>query len=111
MSHPAHRPDDDRSQPDDPAAPGEDRPADGLALPLYSEESRCPCGARAEAGGLCTKCRARAAWAQRRAHRDRPDPKDDPRRRRRSGTRGTESRRPESDRPRQRGLRGRRPER
>lgn len=111
MSHPAHRPNDDRSQPDDPAAPGEDRPADGLALPLYSEESRCPCGARAEAGGLCTKCRARAAWAQRRAHRDRPDPKDDPRRRRRSGTRGAKSRRPESDRPRQRGPRGRRPER
>ena len=102
-----HRPDDDQSQPEDPAARGEDRLADGLAWPLDSEESRCPCGARTEAGRLCAKCRARAVWAQRCAHRDRPDPEGSPRRRRRSGA----SHRPESDRPRQRRPRGRRPER
>jgi hypothetical protein len=101
-----HRPDDNRPQSDDPAALGGTGPTDGLALPLYSEESRCPCGAHAEAGGLCTKCRARATWAQRHAHRDRTDPKHGPRRRRRSGTKGAES-----DRPRQRRSRGRRPER
>lgn len=106
-----HRADDDHSQPEDSAACGEDRLADDLAGPLYSEESRCPCGARAEAGRLCAKCRARAAWAQRCAHRNRPDPEDGPRRRRRSGARGAASRRPESDRPRQQRPRGRRPER
>ena len=106
-----HRPYDDQSQPEDPAARGEDRLADGLVWPLDSEESRCPCGARAEAGRLCAKCRARAAWAQRCAYRNRPDPEDSPRRRRRSGARGAASRRPESDRPRQRRPRGRRPER
>jgi hypothetical protein len=106
-----HRPDDDHSQTEDPAAHGQDDLADGLACPLYSEESRCPCGARAEAGRLCPKCRARAAWAQRRAHRDRADPEHGPRRLRRSGARGAESRRPESDCPRQRRPRGRRPER
>ena len=102
-----HRADDDQSQPEDPAARGEDLLADGLAWPLSSQESRCPCGARAQAGRLCAKCRARAAWAQRRAHRDRPDPEHGPHRRRRSGP----SRRPESDRPHQRRPRGRRPER
>jgi hypothetical protein len=101
-----YRPDDNRSQSDDPTAPGEDCPTDGLALPLSSEESRCPCGARAEAGVLCAKCRARATWAQRHAHRDRTDPEHGPRRRRRSGTRGAES-----DRPRGRQPYGRRPER
>jgi hypothetical protein len=106
-----HRPDDNHSQPDDPAARIEDRLADGLSRPLDSEESQCPCGARAEAERLCAKCRARAAWAQRRAHRNRPDPENGPRRLRCSGARGTESRRPESDRPRQRRPRGRRPER
>jgi hypothetical protein len=106
-----HRPDDDQSRPEDPAARGENRLADGLAWPLSSEESRCPCGARTEATRLCVKCRARTAWAQRRAHRDRPKPDNDPRRLQRSGARGTESRRPEFDRPRQRRPHGRRPER
>ncbi|MGH3965766.1 MAG: hypothetical protein ACRDRY_21355 [Pseudonocardiaceae bacterium] len=106
-----HRPDDNRSRPDNPAAPADNRPADGLARPLFSEEARCPCGAHAEATGLCAKCRARAAWAQRHAHCDRLDPEDGPRRRRRSGTRSAKPRRPESDRPRQRWPRGRRPER
>ena len=105
-----HRPNDDQSPPEDPAARGEDRPADDLAWPLSSEESRCLCGGRAEVGRLCAKCRARAAWAQRRAHRDRPDPEKGPRRRR-SNTRGAESRRPEGGRPCQRRPRGRHPER
>lgn len=101
-----YRPDDNRAQPDDPA---EDRAAYGLARPMYSEESRCPCGAHAEAGELCAKCRARAAWARRHAHREQPKPEDGPRRRRRSGTRGAEPYRPESGPPRQRRSRGRRP--
>ncbi len=102
-----HRPDDHQSQPDDPAAPGEDRLAEDLAWPLDSEESRCPCGARASAGQLCTKCRARAAWAQRRAHRDRPAFENGPRRLRRGRARDGQSRRPEPDRPRQRPPRDR----
>jgi hypothetical protein len=106
-----HRSEDDQSRPEDPAARGGDRLADGLAWPLYSEESRCLCGARAEVGRLCAKCRARAAWAQRRAHRDRPAPEHGPRRLRRSGARGAKSSRPESDRPNQRRPRGGRPDR
>jgi hypothetical protein len=102
-----HRADDDQSEPENPAARDEDRLADGLAWPLSSEKSRCPCGAHAEVGRLCAKCRARVAWAQRCAHRDRPDSEHGPRHRRRSGA----SRRPESDRPHQRRPRGRRPER
>lgn len=101
------RPDDDQSHPDNPALSGENCLADGLAWPLDSEESRCPCGARASAGQLCTKCRARAAWAQRRAHRDRPAFENGPRRQRRGRARDGESRRPEPDRPRQRPPRGR----
>jgi hypothetical protein len=107
----AHQPDDNRSQPDETAVPGEDRPTDDRAQPLSSEESRCLCGARVETGGLCVKCRARAAWARRRAPRARPGPAEGPRRQRRSGARGAESRRPESGRPGQRRSRGRRPER
>jgi hypothetical protein len=105
MAH--QRPDDDQSHPDNPALSGENCLADGLAWPLDSEESRCPCGARASAVPLCTKCRARAAWAQRRAHRNRPDPEHGPRRLRHSGARGVESRCPELDRPRQRPPRDR----
>jgi hypothetical protein len=101
-----YRPDDNRPQPADPA---ENRAADGLARPLSSEESRCPCGAHAEAAELCAKCRARAAWARRRAPRERPKPEAGPRRRRRCGTRGVEPHRPESDPPHQRRSSGRRP--
>ena len=106
-----HRFDDNHSQPEDSAARGEDRLADGLAGPLYSEESQCPCGARAEASRLCAKCRARTTWAQRHAHHNQPDPEGSTRRMQRSGTRGAASHRPESDRPRQQRPRGRRPER
>lgn len=101
-----HRPDDNRSQPDAPAV---DHPVDGLARPMYSEESRCPCGAHAQADELCAKCRARAAWARRRAPRERPKPEAGPRRPRRCGTRGAEPHRPESDPACQRRSSGRRP--
>lgn len=100
MSRPEYRPEEHGSHPDDLVVPGD--PAGGVPGPLYSEESLCPCGARAEACGLCVKCRARAAWARRRAYRDRPDPQDDSRRRRWSTRSGADSRRPGSARPGQR---------
>jgi len=105
----AHQQSNDQSRPNDSAAGGDDYLADGLTWPLFSEESRCLCGARAETSQLCVKCQARAAWAQRQAYRGQLGPENGPRRRRRCDTRGTKSHRPEPDRPHQRRPRGRRP--
>ncbi len=105
----AHQQPDDQSRPNDSAAGGDDYLTDGLAWPLFSEESRCLCGARAETSQLCVKCQARAAWAQRQAYRGQLGPQNGPRRQRRCNARGSKSHRPEPDRPRQRRPRGRRP--
>jgi hypothetical protein len=103
----AHQQPDDQPHPNDSAA-RDDYLTDGLAGPLLSEESRCPCGARAETSQLCVKCQARAAWAQRQAYRGQLCPENGPRRRR-CDARGAKSHRPEPDRPSQRRPRGRRP--
>jgi hypothetical protein len=105
----AHQQPDDQSHSNDSAAGGDDYLADGLAWPLFSQESRCLCGALAETSQLCVKCQARAAWAQRQAYRGQLGPENGPRRRRRCDARGTKSHRPEPDRPSHRRPRGRRP--
>jgi hypothetical protein len=39
--------------------------------PLGLPGQRCVCGAHAEQGRRCVKCRARARWVRRKAHPDR----------------------------------------
>ena len=48
------------------------QPSEDLRFPpLHQDVDRCPCGAVVEAGELCAKCRARAAWDRRRIGRTR----------------------------------------
>jgi hypothetical protein len=54
--------------PDGLPGPGDGDPAPSLDRDLES----CPCGAVAEGGELCRKCRARVTWERRRIGRTSP---------------------------------------